>query len=187
MEMDSSAVALFTLLRIQVNWVGRFLIFPSAVFCLRYSLWQQTLDILTYSWHFLSLCVLGDAQAAALSLVLVLSMGSSAPPLPAEGRLGAGAWVHGAQLRRGFPGNEVLWEILVWFWALSFERELLLLQLAARSEPEQRPHRRSTGKSEGRGAITPSTCCRGSVSNQTRGIKKGGQSRETGLSPKCTL
>lgn len=174
MEMDSSSVALFTLLRIQVNWVGRFLIFPSAVFCLRYSLWQQSLDILTYSWHFLSLCLLGDAQAAALSLVLVLSMGSSsAPPLPAQGRLGAGAWVHGAQLRWGFPGNEALWEILVWFWALSFERELLLLQLAARSEPEQRSHHLSTGTSEGCGAVTLTTCCRGSVSSQTHGIKRG--------------
>lgn len=38
----SSALTLFSLLRIQADRVGRFLIFLSAVFCLRYSPWQQS-------------------------------------------------------------------------------------------------------------------------------------------------
>lgn len=170
-----SALTLFTLLRIQVSWVGRFLIFPSAVFCLRYSRWQQSLGSLTYSWHFLSLHMkewasLGDAQAAALSLVLVLDGKFISSPSPACGRLGAGASQAdgtGGTAEIGFPGNKVLWEILVGFWTLGFEVKFLLLYLALKTEPEQWDHHINTGKSSECSAITPGTLCGGSISSQT--------------------
>lgn len=129
---------------------------------------------LTYSWQFLSLCMkewasLRDDWAAALSLVLVLDGKFISSPSPACGRLDAGASQAdgiGGTAEIGFPGNKVLWEMVVWFWILNFEGQLLLLYLALRTLPEQWDHHVSTGKSSGCNAITYSTFCGWSISSQ---------------------